>query len=245
VGHTPLLLLHRAQVQQLKAALDLRALRQHGRQEQQRQHLDLDPASSLSSLLSAVSSQQQLQQQHRSPALTHAPAALPSPSPYRRPAAHRLLPPVGLAAESSLDRVTDALQAALDAAIGGRTAADGSCRSSLQPSSNGGGALDRWCEERGAAAQHAMQQHSQWLQGFRQQVARVAALQPAVAARLQQQQQQQQQQQGGVGAGNGPGVSVLSPVPSQAAVPTADPQPLTLDLGGGRVVTISVSSTKL
>jgi hypothetical protein len=33
--------------------------------------------------------------------------------------------------------------------------------------------------------QEVMQQHSRWLQGFREQVALVAALQPAVATRLQ------------------------------------------------------------
>lgn len=45
------------------------------------------------------------------------------------------------------------------------------------------GTLNKLREERGAA-QQAMRQHSQWLQGFREQVAQVAALQPAVAGKL-------------------------------------------------------------
>lgn len=45
------------------------------------------------------------------------------------------------------------------------------------------GTLNKLREERGAA-QQAMRQHSQWLQGFREQVAQVAALQPALASKL-------------------------------------------------------------
>jgi hypothetical protein len=45
------------------------------------------------------------------------------------------------------------------------------------------GTLNKLRDERGAA-QQAMRQHSQWLQGFREQVAHVAALQPAVASKL-------------------------------------------------------------
>lgn len=45
------------------------------------------------------------------------------------------------------------------------------------------GTLNKLRDERGAA-QQAMRQHSQWLQGFREQVAQVAALQPAVASKL-------------------------------------------------------------
>jgi hypothetical protein len=46
--------------------------------------------------------------------------------------------------------------------------------------------LNKLRDERGAA-QQAMRQHSQWLQGFREQVAQVAALQPAVASKLHSQ----------------------------------------------------------
>lgn len=49
------------------------------------------------------------------------------------------------------------------------------------------GTLNKLREERGAA-QQVMRQHSQWLQGFREQVAQVAALQPAVASKLQHSQ---------------------------------------------------------
>lgn len=53
------------------------------------------------------------------------------------------------------------------------------CRSFISPQ----GTLNKLREERGAA-QQLMQQHSQWLQGFREQVAQVAALQPALATKL-------------------------------------------------------------
>jgi hypothetical protein len=124
--------------------------------------------------------------------------------------------------------------------------------------------LTKLREERGAA-QQAMQQHSQWLQGFRQQVAHVAALQPAVATKLQQ------QSQGSLGPLPGPQHSLdavsnaamggadgradgsiggnprlssagLSPVASSSLLPMVSTgslsmgQPLTLDLGADQLV---------
>jgi hypothetical protein len=110
-----------------------------------------------------------------------------------------------------------------------------------------------------------MQQHSQWLQGFRQQVAHVASLQPAVATKLQQQSQSSlgpvpepqrfmdpvsSAAMGGAdGRGDGSlgsnamlSSAGLSPVASSSLLPMASTgslsmgQPLTLDLGADQLV---------
>lgn len=77
------------------------------------------------------------------------------------------------------------------------------------------GTLEKLREERGAA-QTAMRQHSQWLQGFREQVAQVAALQPVVAGKLSQHSSQRKAPvaaaaaaKGGTG-GDGPARGSLS-----------------------------------
>lgn len=108
------------------------------------------------------------------------------------------------------------------------------------------GTLNRLREERGAA-QQAMRQHSQWLQGFREQVAQVAALQPAVASKLQAQRVvvvprsssagpaavQPATAAGEVGAGPGSAAGV-SPVASAGSLGLD--HPLTVDLGTEQLV---------
>jgi hypothetical protein len=109
------------------------------------------------------------------------------------------------------------------------------------------GTLNRLREERGAA-QHAMRQHSQWLQGFREQVAQVAALQPAVACKLQAQRTvvvprssatgpaavQPAAAAGEAGAGPGGSAAGLSPVASVGSLGLD--HPLTVDLGSEQLV---------
>lgn len=126
------------------------------------------------------------------------------------------------------------------------------------------GTLNKLREERGAA-QQAMRQHSQWLQGFRQQVAQVAALQPVVAGKLYQQSHQ------GAGQGHvrkavlqqspiapsdaaaaaaaaGSYSASLSPVASSSLLPTVQSsagsltmgQPLTVDLGSSDQLVIAL-----
>lgn len=107
------------------------------------------------------------------------------------------------------------------------------------------GTLNRLCEERGAA-QQAMRQHSQWLQGFREQVAQVAALQPAVVSKLQAQRVvvprsssagpaavQPATAAGEAGAGPGSAAG-LSPVASVGSLGLD--HPLTVDLGTEQLV---------
>lgn len=93
-----------------------------------------------------------------------------------------------------------------------------------------------------------MRQHSQWLQGFREQVAQVAALQPAVASKLQAQRvsvvvprsssagQAAVQPATAAGeAGAGPGSAAgLSPVASVGSLGLD--HPLTVDLGTEQLV---------